>query len=255
MKYLKIIAVFLLFFFILSPISGAENTDVLLEFFYSNGCSACDQGKIIINEIEEIYKENITIKSYSLDQLINYSFFSKYETEYIPTLVIINTSDGTYILNNNLSEDFIVNTIDTLLNLNYSNVDKINHAPIAKINGPFFAYTNEEITFNASGSYDPDNDTVTYIWGFGTNENKTGQIVTRSYEEQGFYNIVLNVIDEHGRSSTASSFVIVKTEEKSIDKKDNQNFDNYSSPIYYLGIIIIFVLILLIIYAKKKKDK
>jgi hypothetical protein len=254
MKYLKIMAVFLLFFFILSPISSAENTDVLLEFFYSNGCFVCDQGKIIINETEEIYKENITINCYSLDELINYSFFSKYETEYIPTLVIINTSDETYVLNNNLSEDFIVNTIDSLLGLNYSNLDKINHAPIAKTNGPFFAYTNEEITFNTSGSYDPDNDTVTYIWDFGKDENKTGQIVTRSYEEQGVYSIILTAIDEHGRSSTASSFVIVKAEEKSIDTKDNQNFDSYNLLIYYLGIIIIFVFILLIIYDKKKKD-
>lgn len=54
---------------------------------------------------------------------------------------------------------------------------------------------NESITFNASGTYDVENDTITYTWDFGDGTNGTGATVTHNYSESGAYQVTLTVSD------------------------------------------------------------
>ena len=60
---------------------------------------------------------------------------------------------------------------------------------------PISVSVNETITFNASGTYDVDEDNVTYSWDFGDDTNATGAVVTHSYENQGSYWVTLTVSD------------------------------------------------------------
>jgi len=67
-------------------------------------------------------------------------------------------------------------------------------------------YVNKTLTFDASASYDPKNNTgphkgiATYTWDFGdsTPKNYSGPIVTHSYGSPGLYNVTLTVTDYLG---------------------------------------------------------
>jgi len=66
-------------------------------------------------------------------------------------------------------------------------------------------YTNEIITFNASGSYDPDGYVVSYFWNFGDGTNATGIIANHAYADNGTYTVTLTITDDDGATDTATS--------------------------------------------------
>jgi len=69
--------------------------------------------------------------------------------------------------------------------------------------------TDENITFNASGTYDVEGDNVSYYWDFGDDTNGTGAIVIHSYAETGSYWVELTVSDGE-LESTEQIHVMVK---------------------------------------------
>lgn len=70
---------------------------------------------------------------------------------------------------------------------------------------------NETITFNATGTYDVDNDTISYKWDFGDGTNDTGAVVTHNYSEKGTYHVILMASDgELEDTITAKVTVTVK---------------------------------------------
>ncbi len=79
----------------------------------------------------------------------------------------------------------------------------------------FFTYTptnpfvDETVTFNATGSYDPDGNITSYFWDFGDNSTGTDNITTHSYADDGIYTVTLNVTDDDGLSDTFSVNVTV----------------------------------------------
>jgi PKD repeat protein/protocatechuate 3,4-dioxygenase beta subunit len=83
-------------------------------------------------------------------------------------------------------------------------------APIAK-----FTYTpqnptvEQEVTFNASDSYDPDGEIVAYSWDFGDGSFAESKIVTHYYTQEGSYKVTLTVIDNDGKIGSISQTVTV----------------------------------------------
>jgi PKD repeat protein len=45
-------------------------------------------------------------------------------------------------------------------------IQPLNQPPVADVNGPYYGYEASPITFDASASYDPDNDSLQYRWDF-----------------------------------------------------------------------------------------
>ncbi len=68
---------------------------------------------------------------------------------------------------------------------------------------------NENVSFDASGSSDPDGSIVSYDWAFGDGSTGTGASPTHSYAEKGVFEVTLTVTDDDGASSTASENVNV----------------------------------------------
>ncbi len=66
----------------------------------------------------------------------------------------------------------------------------------------------EIISFDASGSYDPDGTIVNYLWDFGDGTTEKGVTVDHSYNEAGVYTVTLTITDDDGSSS---SVVVEKT--------------------------------------------
>jgi len=86
-------------------------------------------------------------------------------------------------------------------------------APVAFFeHSPNVSHTNQNITFDASLSYDPDGDPiVSYEWDFG-DENITrtsSQVITHKYTMNESYTVTLNVTDTRGLCSITSETIIV----------------------------------------------
>ncbi|NHN48380.1 S8 family serine peptidase [Halostella sp. JP-L12] len=67
----------------------------------------------------------------------------------------------------------------------------------------------EEVTFDGSGSDDPDGTVVSYEWNFGDGTSATGEVVTKIYDATGEYTVSLRVTDDQGASTTDSVAVTV----------------------------------------------
>ena len=69
---------------------------------------------------------------------------------------------------------------------------------------------NQNITFDASSSTDPDGQIVSYMWDFGDGGNATGQVVQHFYTTVGGnYTITLTVTDNDGLTSNDTAEVTV----------------------------------------------
>lgn len=79
-----------------------------------------------------------------------------------------------------------------------------NTKPVAKFTAPSEAKVNDLITFNAAPSYDPDKDSLTYIWNFGdeTKSSGAGPVMNHRYTKIGYYKVRLTVDDNKGGQDT-----------------------------------------------------
>jgi PKD repeat protein len=70
--------------------------------------------------------------------------------------------------------------------------------PIADANGPYTAQVGETISFDGTGSTDPDGTIVSYFWTFGDGATGTGATPTHAYAVAGVYPVTLTVTDDDG---------------------------------------------------------
>jgi len=86
-----------------------------------------------------------------------------------------------------------------------------NRPPVADLDTSSAILDKEEIvTFNASGSYDPDGTIVDYSWDFGDGNTATGVIVSHSYPAIGTYTVTLTVTDNDGATDSITATKTVK---------------------------------------------
>ncbi|HIE31908.1 MAG TPA: PKD domain-containing protein [Methanosarcinales archaeon] len=98
--------------------------------------------------------------------------------------------------------------------IGYVTVESPNKAPIANFTySPGNPLAGEEVTFNASSSYDPDDGDFIkeYEWDFGDGTNATGKMVTHPYIFGGNYTVTLAVVDNAGATDTEMKNLIVST--------------------------------------------
>jgi PKD repeat protein len=72
-----------------------------------------------------------------------------------------------------------------------------------------YVLTFENITFNASSSFDVDDNIVTYSWDFGDGRSRMGRVVTHTYDDDGTYTVTLTVTDTAGAYGTTTINVMV----------------------------------------------
>ncbi|HEU4641499.1 MAG TPA: PKD domain-containing protein [Gemmatimonadaceae bacterium] len=79
-----------------------------------------------------------------------------------------------------------------------------NNPPTAAPGGPYTGVEGTAISFNGSGSSDPDGDTpLSYLWSFGDGSTGTGATPTHAYADNGTFTVSLTVTDSRGAASTA----------------------------------------------------
>jgi PKD repeat protein len=78
-------------------------------------------------------------------------------------------------------------------------VNNVNRAPVADAGGPYTGIVNVALSFNGSGSSDPDGDALTYAWDFdatdGITVDATGATPSHTYTVAGTYTVTLTVSD------------------------------------------------------------
>ncbi len=82
-----------------------------------------------------------------------------------------------------------------------------NNPPVANPGGPYQGATGQPISFNGSGSSDPDGNNLTYAWDFGDGGTGSGATPSHTYAVAGSYLVTLTVTDDGtpSLSSTATT--------------------------------------------------
>ena len=77
-----------------------------------------------------------------------------------------------------------------------------NHPPVANTGGPYSGTEDVTISFDGSGSSDPDGDPLTYSWDFGDGTSGSGVNPLYSYSSGGTFTVSLTVSDGRGGSNS-----------------------------------------------------
>ena len=77
-----------------------------------------------------------------------------------------------------------------------------NDPPVADAGGPYTGLVGVAVTFDGSGSYDPDGGIVSYQWNFGDGTTGSGEIVSHIYNSWGVFTVTLTVTDDFGEADT-----------------------------------------------------
>ena len=79
-----------------------------------------------------------------------------------------------------------------------------NDPPVANPGGPYQDATGQPVSFNGSGSSDPDGDNLSYAWDFGDGGSASGATTSHTYAIAGAYLVTLTVTDD-GTPSLSNS--------------------------------------------------
>jgi hypothetical protein len=86
-----------------------------------------------------------------------------------------------------------------------TNMETVNdRPPIAVIAGPSTATTGQIVTFDGSGSTDPDGTIANFAWSFGDGTSGTGAVVTHSYTTANTFIVTLTVTDNSGKTNSTT---------------------------------------------------
>lgn len=135
---------------------------------------------------------------------------------------IIQTSDGGYAVAG--TKSYRSNGDMWLIKTMENSTD--NQPPVAEdfAVSPQSPSTGDSVTFDASGSTDPDGSIVSYEWSFGDVSTSTGVNSTHSYSSSGEYTVTLTVTDDTGATDTKTETVVVE------ESEDGQEGD-FMSPV------------------------
>jgi len=121
--------------------------------------------------------------------------------------------------------------------------------PVAQANGPYMSFTNENITFNSAGSYDPDGIIiVNYTWDFGDKNTSYMENPIHSYAKQGNYIVFLTVVDNDNLSNTAIASIYIRDPEPEEEKEQ-------SLPILSILLMAIIATIMPVFILKSKRRR
>jgi PKD repeat protein len=116
------------------------------------------------------------------------------------------SSSGTYTVELTVTDD--EGATDTTTQT--ISVAEPNSAPTASFTfSPNNPDTSDTISFDGSGSSDPDGSVTSYEWDFGDGTTATGQSTSHSYSSSGTYTVTLTVTDNEGATDTTSQTVSV----------------------------------------------
>jgi hypothetical protein len=92
-----------------------------------------------------------------------------------------------------------------------------NTPPVADAGFDRIVLVNGVVTMDGNGSYDPDEDSLSYVWDFGDSAMAAGVVVTHVYTAADTYTTTLTVTDDNGAIGTDTAIVTVLTAAEAIE--------------------------------------
>jgi PKD repeat protein len=111
---------------------------------------------------------------------------------------------GTAILNPNNQSTYAKFTV--------ASGGSTNQPPVANAGGSYSGQTGVAISFNGTGSSDPDGSITSYSWNFGDNTTGFGASPNHTYNEAGTFTVNLQVTDNDGAVDTDSTTAVIEAE-------------------------------------------
>jgi PKD repeat protein len=87
--------------------------------------------------------------------------------------------------------------------------DGVNLSPVADPGGPYRGDEGVLITFDGSGSSDPDGNIVQYDWSFGDGNVGTGETTSHTYADADIYTVTLTVTDDGDKANTETTVAAI----------------------------------------------
>ena len=87
----------------------------------------------------------------------------------------------------------------------------VNTQPVANAGGDLLICVEDDVEFDATESFDPDSDNLTYTWDFGDGQTAVGPKVRHFYKDIGVYKVSLTVKDDSGTECNVSIDTLVAT--------------------------------------------
>lgn len=200
------------------------------------------------------YGKNVTFEGYGADTdgtVVEYLWWSDPEEIYNENVTFIKNDIpvGQYTIYFKVKDDNGDWSSEVSTTLTILSDAPDNQAPIADAGGSYTGYVNRTVTFDGSGSYDPDNgDIISYYWDFGDGSVGEGISPTHIYNSEGNYTVQLTVIDNHGEQSKSSTNVKItfKVEDQNNDKEDNRKIPGFET-------VIVIVALTILVFWKRKR--
>jgi len=146
--------------------------------------------------------------SYDLDgTIVSYEWDFGYTTTGTGNVTThIYADDGIYKVTLNVTDN------DGLSSIFSNDITVLNRPPVAVFTESAESVpTGGVIYFNASESFDPDGDIVSYVWDLGDGTiGVTGVTVEHSYAGRGTYTVTLTVTDDDGATASTNATKIVR---------------------------------------------
>jgi pentapeptide MXKDX repeat protein len=103
-------------------------------------------------------------------------------------------------------------------------VNPLNEPPVADAGGPYLGTEGAVVSFDGSGSSDPNGDPLTYYWDFGDAHSSTESdpTVDHIYADDGVYDVTLTVTDPSGESDSQTTTATIGNVAPTVEAGDNQ---------------------------------
>jgi len=216
-----------------------------LRISISNATGMKNDGKMVyfnmssnILQIQHMFKFDEGDNTISIDINLNNSIHEYDGGEYYKLLPVISEMNVSYsngtmirfrererIINYGNGTQIKLQDENTLQNMIGNRKPTIDIVVNGKRGNTFQFKMNQSITFNASGTFDIDNDPLSFSWDFGDNTSGTGNIVTHSYSHEGTYRLRLTVSDTKLDDMMTITVTVIKT-----GSPDNSNEDQGNNP-------------------------
>jgi len=162
----------------------------------------------------------------------------------VNTFINSNLTSGTYTIYLKVRDDYGDWSEETSITIEFQ-TDLDNQKPISDASGPYSSTINKDLTFDGSGSFDPDEgDTILYSWDFGDGSTGEGVFPTHIYTSEGNYTITLTITDSHGDQSVSETYALITSETET-------ELLNLDRNIVILAIVFIALISVILVVLKK----